>query len=168
MKKIVILFSFLSLFIFSCSQDNGCIERIAVPDNVTKNGNVFTFEPSYWIDLPCDYDFTEFNKVSEVLKNFSYNLVDYNFIANTGNNTSKLQFEVILKNNNSFDVEGLPIFIMRKDGVEISKNYIDNTNKCTVIAANASCSFIYNKETSLDDEQTQSLEFVSVKFLLPK
>ena len=165
-KKVLILL-FLVGFTFGCSEGNNCIERITVPDNVIKTSTGYSFEPSYWIDLPCDYDYdlNPILDVAEVLPNFTYNVLSFNFNADTGNNTSKLEFVVELKNNNDFAVEGAPIFLMRTDGVESNQNYIGNNENCNIIDANETCTFSYTKETSLDDETINSVELVSVKYL---
>ena len=168
MKLVKYIFTFLLLLNFACSQSNGCIERITIPDNVIKKGTSYVFEPSSWIDLPCDYDVSNLLNVSEVLQNFSYEVINYDFTPDTGNNSSKLQFEVKLKNNNNFDVEGLPIFVMRVDGVESSVNYEGISGNCATISSNGFCTLKYTKETSFDTNITKSLELVSIKFLLAK
>jgi hypothetical protein len=162
---------FLLLFVainFRCSEGNNCVERITVPDNVIKTSTGYTFEPSYWVDLPCNYDLTALLDVSDNLQNFSYEVIHFNFNPDTGNNTSKLEFEVILKNNNGFEVEGVPIFLMRIDGVESNENYLGNNGSCNTINANETCTFNFTKEVSLDDEVINSVELVSVKYLLIK
>lgn len=165
--KVFFLLFFVAI-IFSCSEGNNCAERITVPDNVIKTSTGYTFEPSYWVDLPCDYDVTTLLDVSEVLTNFSFEVISFNFNADTGNNTSKLEFEVSLKNNNNFAVEGIPVFLMRTDSVESNENYLGNNGSCNTINANETCTFNYTKEISLDDEVINSVELVSVKYLLIK
>lgn len=167
--KVLIILFFVG-FTFGCSEGNNCIERITVPDNVIKTSIGYTFEPSYWIDLPCDYNY-ELNPildVSEVLPNFFFEVISFNFNADTGNNTSKLEFEVALKNNNNFAVEGVPIFLMRTDGLELSTNYTGNHGNCNTINANETCTFSYTKEVALDVEIINSVELVSVKYLVIK
>ncbi|WP_157663271.1 hypothetical protein [Polaribacter sp. SA4-12] len=159
---------FFVAFNFGCSEGNNCAERITVPDNVIKTSTGYTFEPSYWIDLPCDYDVTTLLDVSEVLQNFSYEMISFNFNPDTGNNTSKLEFEVALKNNNNFAVEGVPVFLMRTDGLESSENYTGNNGSCNTINANKTCTFSFTKEVSLYVEIINSVELVSVKYLLIK
>lgn len=154
----------------SCAENYGCVERVTVADNVTKEGNTFTFTftPSYWVDLPCDDNITELQNTSEILKNFTYKVLSFNFISDTGNNSSKLNFEIALENNNNFSVEGLPIFTMRIDGVEFNKSYTSETGSCSTVGANETCILTYDGETSFDVEKIESLELVSVKYLLVK
>lgn len=164
--------AFIALITFflciSCAQNYGCVERVTVPDNVKKTATGLVFEPSYWIDLPCDYDLSTLLDVSEVLQNFSYEVIRYNYIPDTGNNTSKLQFELQFSNNNTFDVTGLPIFTMRADGVEFNTSYTSTNGNCSNITSNAICTLTYEKETSLELEKIETLELVSVKYLLAK
>lgn len=156
------------LLCISCAENYGCVERVTVADNVTKEGNTFTFTPSYWVDLPCDDDITERQNTSEVLKNFTYKVRSFNFISDTGNNSSKLSFEIALENNNNFSVEGLPIFTMREDGVEFNKSYTSETGSCSTIGANETCILTYQEETSFDFEKIESLALLSVKYLLAR
>ena len=157
---------FLFFLITSCSDDSDCIKRITVPDNMVKTSSGFTFIPSYTVDVPCEFDEENEIKVAEVLKNFSYEVVSFNFTPDTGNNTSKLEFEVILKNGNNFSVEGTPIFSMRTDNVEFSTNYQGSNGNCTTIDANGNCVFKYSKEASLDLGIVKSIELTSIKYLL--
>ncbi|MFK8060915.1 MAG: hypothetical protein AB8B78_12600 [Polaribacter sp.] len=168
MKIKLFFFLFLLIITFGCSDGNGCVDRVTIPDNVEKTASGFTFTPSSWIDLPCDYDLSNLLDVSEVSPNFSFEIVSFKFTPDTGKNTSKLEFEVKLTNNCNKSIEGLPIFIMRIDGVESSKNYIENTNNCTSFTVNETCNFNYSKETSLETGKVKSLELVAVKFLLAK
>jgi hypothetical protein len=168
MKLKQLAFLFLSCVCITCADNYGCVERVTVPDSVLKNGNEFTFEPSYWIDLPCDYDTSTLLDVSDVLQNFSYEIVHYKYTSDTGNTTSKLEFEIVLKNNNSFGVEGLPIFLMRADGVEFNASYTSKNVSCSSIASNGSCTLKYDKTTTLDLNKIKSLEIVSIKYLLYK
>lgn len=164
-KRLLVL---LFVFTFGCSEENNCVERITVPDNVIKTNLDYTFVPSYWVDLPCDYDLEDLLDVSTVLKNFSYEVISYNFSLNTVNNTYKIDFIVELKNNNNFDVEGAPIFLMRINGIESNTSYTGNNGNCNTINANETCTFSYTKEVSLEKENINSLELVSIKYLLIK
>lgn len=169
MKNKTAVLYFILIFLFSqCAQNYGCVERVTIQDNVSKTESGFEFEPSYWIDLPCDYDVENKIKTSKVVNNFTYKLVRYNYTPNTGNNSSKLEFEVILENNNNFEIEGLPIFIMSGDGIEFSANYHVNSSSCSSISANSTCTFTYEKETPFTEESFSTLELVGIKFLLPK
>lgn len=166
MKFFKYLFLVTLFFSFGCSQENGCIKRITVPDNIIKTSSGYTFEPSYFIDVPCDFDEETEIKIAEVLKNFSYKVIRFNFTSDTGNNTSKLEFEVELKNNNNFSVDGLPIFTMKADDIDFTTNYTGNNGSCTTIDANGTCTFTYSKEERLDVGIINSMELVSIKYLL--
>ena len=161
-----IKYLFLLLLILGCSEESDCIKRITVPDNLVKTSSGYTFIPSYTVDVPCEFDEENEIKVAEILKNFSYEVVNFNFTSNTGNNTSKLEFEVILKNGNDFSVEGTPIFSMRTDNVEFSTNYQGISGNCSSIDANGNCIFKYSKEASLDLGIVKSIELISIKYLL--
>lgn len=168
MKFLKVFFILLFIMTFGCSEENNCVERITVPDNLIKTNTSYIFEPSYWVDLPCDHDLELLLDVSAVLQNFSYEIISYNFNAKTGNNTSKLDFIIELKNNNNFNVEGAPIFLMRINGIELSTSYSSNSGNCNTINANETCTFSYTKEISLDTEIINSVELVSIKYLLIK
>ena len=81
-----------------------------------------------------------------------------------------MYFEVILKNQNNFDVEGVPFFVMKtNDELEFDTTYEKFLKKsCSNILANSNCTIIVeikvsNGENNLD---LNKIELLKVKYAL--
>lgn len=167
-SKLLILF-FVATLIFSCSSSKNeeCTKSINVP---TWNGATMTIENQRQI-VPCDFDELSINEpvngVPTELQNFSYEVLGFEFTPDTGNNTSRLRFEIILNNNNNFLAKGFPILNTIVDGTSTSANYSSDASiSCSEILANSSCVFTLDKEYSLDTGIVNSITLDSVSYFI--
>ncbi len=162
------------LFLFSCPSDDNCTKTIIVQFEQTISGpSGITFIPEQTQEVPCDFpEPTAVTPIDEgnALKNFSYEVINFVFTADTGNNTSKLQFEIKLNNENNFIVRGNPILTIDSDNIQFSTSYSnDASSPCNEIQANSSCNLIYDKETPHDPNlgpPPSKFELASVKYVL--
>lgn len=155
----------------SCSSDEAedCTKIITIPQVYFVNGQSYSYDIEQEVD--CDLEEPEVPQTIEIplLENFSFQLVDFQYIADTGNNTSRLWFEITLSNNNDFAVNGFPYLTVDSDGLIVSSaSYAqDAINPCLSIAANSTCSFIYDNEFTIDPlvGTVTSIQFVNVEYI---
>jgi hypothetical protein len=102
------------------------------------------------------------------LENFTYEVLNFTFTPDTGNNTSRLQFEIKLNNNNNYSVTGVPILTLVSNGIlEFSTSYSNDASiPCFGIDANSHCILTYDKEESLDYGAANSLTLKNVKYYI--
>ncbi len=175
MKKHLSLGVILSLlFLFSCSSGNDCNKTIIVQYQQTINGpSGVTFIPELTQEVPCDFPEPELIDPNlaqgSELENFSYEVLSFNYVADTGNNTSLVQIKIKLNNNNNFIAKGRPILTIATDNLEFSSSYTtDATVKCNEIEANSSCTFTVDKEYPIQPNiiPSSKFELVSVIYLV--
>lgn len=165
---------FMLVFIFSCSSNDNCKKNIIVQYGQTIFGSSgTTYIPEITQEVPCDFPEPEQPDPTIIqgseLENFSYNVLSFNYTPDTGNNTSRVQFEIKLNNDNNFIAKGFPILTIDADGIEFSSTYQTDANTlCNEIVANSSCTFSLDKEYPIlpNIKQPSKYELVSVVYLL--
>lgn len=116
-----------SILISKCSSNDDCMKTIVVPQFYYVNGQTYSYDRT--LEVSCDTPEIESPQEIEppILDSFSYEVLSFNFISDTGNETSRLQFEIKLYNNNDWAVEGIPILTMKADNLEFSGSYSNNS-----------------------------------------
>lgn len=169
------IFSIVALLIlFSCSSKDECKKDIIVQyEQTTPGPSGTTFIPEITQEVPCDFPEPEIVDPNLVegseLENFTYDIISFNYTPDTGNNTSKVQFEIKLNNNNNFIAKGYPILRIEADGIVFSSSYQqDAITRCNEISANSSCTFTLDKEYPILPNIPQPSEYklVSVTYLI--
>ncbi|WP_194767185.1 hypothetical protein [Tamlana sp. I1] len=170
-----IYFLNILLIILGCSSsdDKDCTKTIIVqPEYEIIGPQGTTLIPEIKQEIPCDSPEPDPVKPiieGNVLTNFSYDVLSFEYTPDTGNNTSRIQFEIKLNNPNNFIVRGTPILTINSDNIQFSTSYsADATEACHEIQANSSCVLVYNKETPIDPNlgTPNKFELVSVKYVL--
>lgn len=162
----------ISLLFVSCASDDSednCLKTISIPQIYFVGNQSYSYNTTQ--EVSCDFpEPTE----AEVLVNppelegFTYDVINFEFIAETGNNTARLTFEIKLNNTTDNDVTGIPILITLTGGLQVSGSYSqDAISPCYSLAANSSCTLIYDVESSSDIVPPDTtVELVSVKYYL--
>lgn len=166
MKKATLLFLIVITTILGCSSNDDCTKTITIPDRtiITPTGSAYI--PGYEEEVPCDYVVTPLQQPTPI-QNFTYEVVNFTFIPDTGNNTSRLKFDIKLNNQNDFEIKGFAYITVSVDGTVSSSGFINGaTSICNEIEANSSCVFSYEGETSLELGLIQSIQLVDVKYYL--
>jgi len=171
MKKFKIyLFIFSLIGIYSCSsssEDEDCIKTIIVRPEYNFQSQFGTiYYPELTQDVPCNFpepDVTEVIGELPKLSEFSYTILEYNFIPDTGNNTSIINFKIKLNNLSSSKVNGFPYITLDIGGGSTSSSSFDG---CSEIDANSSCIITYNNEYSLDLGIVNTFNILNVEYLL--
>ena len=165
-----LLILIVSILFFSCQSDDGnddCTKTITIPQYYIVNNQTYSYDTT--LEVPCDFPEPEEPELIEppLLENFTYDVLNFNFTPDTGNNTSRLQFEIQLNNANDYTANGVPILTINTDGLEFSGSFSNNaSNPCFQIDDNSSCILAYDVEESLDIGIINSVELVTVEYYL--
>lgn len=165
-----LLLILVSIFTLSCGDD--CTKTITHPGYTLYAPGGTTYYPPQTQEIPCNEPGPiggELGLNVSYLQNMSVEVVQFNFIPDTGNNTSRLQFEIKIHNNENTRAQGVPLLTLLVDGVESTGNFSSQAfNSCKVIEANSSCIFTYGKESSLDYGIVENIYLVDVKYALSR
>ncbi|SNR57764.1 RNA polymerase II transcription elongation factor [Lutibacter agarilyticus] len=165
-KHFIVLITFISLF--GCpSDDDDCMKTITIPQYYISLGQSYSYDTT--LEVPCDFAEPEEPQLIEppILENFSFEILNFNFTPDTGNNTSRLQFQIKLNNSNNYSINGVPIITMNSDGLEYSGSFSkDASVPCYQIDANSDCILTYDKESSLDLGIINSIQIIKVAYYL--
>lgn len=169
MKQISKLFftTSCSLFIFGCSSNGDCTKTITIPEQVVQTSVGTSYRPAYDMEVACDYVITPI-KEAEKLENFTYEVLVFEYTADTGHNTSRFKYQIKLNNPNNFTIKGVPKLTIDSDGVVVSTYGVASEPFCTEIGANSSCTIILDKEYPLNINVglTKSIKLVNVEYIL--
>ena len=167
MKKFLILF--LVVFtstILGCSSTENCTKTINIPGQTIITSSGSSFIPGSSLVVPCDYVITPIQEQLP-LQNFTYEVLNFEFTTDTGNNTNRLKFDIKLNNPNNFVINGFAYITVNVDGTESSSGFLNGAiSSCSQINPNSSCIFSYNKEASLNLGIIQNIQLVNVKYYL--
>lgn len=164
-----LLLLLIPILTLSCEGD--CTKTITHPElTIYIPGGGTQYYPAQNQEVPCDDPGPiagELGLNVPYLQNMSVEILEFNFTPDTGNNTSRLQFEIKIHNQTNTDVQGAPILVLLVDG-EISTANLSAqaSNPCLEIAANSSCIFTYDKQTYLDLGYIESIYLSDVKYVL--
>lgn len=162
------------ILLFGCPSEDECTKIIVVrPEFSITSPYGTTSYPEQTQEIPCDWpEPTPAEPISEgnVLNNFSYEVINFKFTPDTGNNTSRLEFEIKLNNENDFIVRGEPILTIDSDNIQFSRSYsADASSPCNEIGAYSSCILTCDKEyphePNLGPPPTK-FELAEVKYVL--
>jgi hypothetical protein len=163
-KLLILLIT--GVFIFGCSSDKECVKTITMKGITIVTPTGTSVGADWTQEVPCDYEITPIKEV-EPLKNFSYEVLSFNFTPDTGKNTNRLQFEIKLNNLNDFDIKGYPMFTVIADGIESSGPYSKGAiSTCNQIEKKSSCIFTFDVESSLELGKINSIKLVTVNYYL--
>lgn len=149
------------------SNEDDCIKTITIPQFYLVNNQLYRYDVTQ--EVPCDFPEPSDPELIEPpeLESFTYEVLKFEFTPDTGNNTSRLQFEIKLNNPNEFSVKGVPIITINSDGLVSSGSFSNEASiPCYGIDANSYCTITYDRESSLDLGLINSIELINVKYLL--
>lgn len=156
----------LSIVVFGCSSAEDCTKTINIPSQTIISPSGSSFIPERSAVVPCDYVVTPIQEQLP-LQNFSYEVLNFVFTPDTGNNTNRLKFDIKLNNLNNFVINGYAYITVNVDGTVSSSGFLNGaTSSCSQINPNSSCVFSYDKEASLNLGLIQSVQLVDVKYYL--
>jgi len=160
----------LSIFCLGCEsneEEPECTKTITIPQFYIIGNQTYSYdiEQEVACDLPDPVDAVEIEP--PLLENFSYEVLSFVYTPDTGNNTSRLEFEIQLNNLNDFDATGVPILTIDFDGIQVTGSYSNNASiPCYQIESNSNCILTYSVEESLDLGMANSVQLLDVKYYL--
>lgn len=156
------------LLILACPSEDECTKTITIPQTYFVGNQSYTNNITQ--EVPCDFPEPTEPEIIEapVLENFTYQILSFNFIQDTGNNTTVLQYEIQLNNHNDYDVTGFPKLTIYDGVFEISGNFSNNASEpCFEISANSNCVLTYDQESSLDlGLPSPIFEIINVEYIV--
>ncbi|MCF1422336.1 hypothetical protein [Mangrovimonas futianensis] len=167
--RIPLLFT-ITFLLFACPSDDGddaCTKTIVIPQFYVSGNQTYYIDRTQ--EVPCD--FPEPTNAVQIeppaLENFSYEVLSFVYTPDTGNNTSRLQFEIQLNNPNDYAVTGVPLVTLNIDGMISSSSYSNGTlDPCNEIDSDSYCILSVDLEASLDLGAPASVELVTVEYFL--
>lgn len=115
--------------------------------------------------VACSSDTDEKIEPKIELKAVTNDIVLFEYTKDTGNNSSKLVYEIKFSNPNEVDVNGFHKVKINADGF-ITTSLASNLSPCYLIEANSDCTIFFENEASHDNGFVNSLELVSVEYEL--
>ena len=97
------------------------------------------------------------------LKDITYEVILFEFTPDTGNNTSRLKYQINFNNLNDISINGFHKITLNIDGL-VSSNIASSSSPCYEISANSSCTISFDEEESFDIGMINSIELVSVEY----
>ena len=97
------------------------------------------------------------------LKDITYEVILFEFTPDTGNNTSRLKYQIKFNNLNDISINGFHKITLNIDGL-VSSNIASSSSPCYEISANSSCTISFDEEESFDTGMINSIELVSVEY----
>ncbi|WP_298496130.1 hypothetical protein [uncultured Algibacter sp.] len=167
LKNSLLLLTLIVLVGCASSDDSDCMKTITIPQYYFVNNQSYSYDITQ--EVPCDFPEPTVAELIEAptLENFSYEIIKFEFTPDTGNNTTRLEFEIKLNNPNDYAVSGVPILTLNTDGLETTSSFSNNASvPCLEIAANSHCVLTFNQENSLDLGLIDSIELVNVGYYL--
>ncbi len=100
-------------------------------------------------------------------ENVTYEVILFEFTPDTGNNTSRLRYEIKFSNLNNTAINGFHRITIKTtaNGVSIeSSNIATDSSPCYLIEANSDCTINFDEEQSFDIGMVNSIELVNVEY----
>mgnify|MGYP001335552923 CR=1 FL=1 len=99
------------------------------------------------------------------LESVSSELVTFEYIPDTGNNSSRLRYKIRFTNPNFQIIEGIYRITLNIDETE-STTVSNSQSPCAIINGYSSCSVSFNEESCHDNGIPNSIEFVSAEYTI--
>ena len=170
MKKIIRFIIVLLLIVLNInceSKDDDCTKTMEIPHYDLKNNKFERYVVRE--EVSCDFVVEDLGPLP--LHNFTYEVLRFIFIPDTGNKTSRLKFEIKLNNPNNYAVKGLAFITTRSAGdtFEYRGNYSDLASvPCNKIGAKSSCILTYDVDYPYNPEvgAPESMEVDNVEYYI--
>ena len=99
----------------------------------------------------------------EMLEEITIDIIQWEYTSDTGNNSSRLRYEIQFTNPNDADINGFHRIKQNNDGLEITQ-LSTNFSPCYLIEANSSCTLSFDEESSHDLGIVNSITLISVEY----
>ncbi|MDG1729765.1 MAG: hypothetical protein P8K68_03910 [Algibacter sp.] len=113
----------------------------------------------------CPKDDSIEEEIEQQIKNVTYEVIFFTYIKDTGNNTSRLSYEITFSNPNDSAIQGFSKITTNADGF-MTSTISSNKSQCYSIDANADCTYSFDAEESHDLGIINSIELESVSYTI--
>lgn len=101
------------------------------------------------------------------LKEVTNNVILWEYTPDTGNNTSRLRYEIEFNNPNDVAINGYYSLKQNADGL-VTTSFSSNKSQCYQIEANSTCTLSFDKEETHDLGKLNSVSLISVEYRIEK
>ncbi|GGD31525.1 hypothetical protein [Flavobacterium orientale] len=101
----------------------------------------------------------------EELTHVAHEVLQFEFIPDTGNNTRLLRYQIKFSNPNNVAVNGYYRVTLNTDGL-IATTFTNVNGQCGNIAANSDCITTFEAEDSLELANVNSITLVGVEYVI--
>jgi len=126
---------------------------------------IFLFLPMLVVLSGCPNDDDIMMPEEESLENVTSEVLLFEFTPDTGNNSSRLHYEIQFNNPNNVPINGFYKVKTKSESLESTLLSTDRS-PCYKIEANSSCTFIFDEEDSFDIGRVNSIVLISVEYIL--
>ncbi|WP_435138278.1 hypothetical protein [Formosa sp. A9] len=120
--------------------------------------------PAFVLLFGCPENDDTITQEETELQNVTHEVILFEFTPDTGNNSSRLRYEITFTNPNDIPVNGAHKVTLNIDGL-ISSNIATDSSPCYLIEGNSDCTISFDEEESLDLATINSIELVSVEYI---
>jgi hypothetical protein len=123
--------------------------------------------PAFFLLFGCSEDDDVITQEETELQSVTHEVILFEFTPDTGNNSSRLQYEIRFTNPNDIAINGFHKITLKTtaNGFSIvSSNITSDSSPCYLIDANSSCDIIFDEEQSFDAGMITSIELVAVEY----
>lgn len=97
------------------------------------------------------------------LQPVTWEVILFEFTPDTGNNSSRLRYEIKFTNPNPVDITGYYSLKMRSEDLEWT-SFSFNTSPCYAIAAESDCTISFDEEDSFEVGRVDFIELLEVEY----
>jgi len=119
--------------------------------------------PIFLLLFGCPSDDDMMTPEETELDNVTYEVLLFEFTPDTGNNTSRLRYEIKFSNPNNTAINGFHKITINTDGI-INSNIATDSSPCYLIEANSDCTISFDEEQSFDIGMINSIELITVEY----
>lgn len=128
----------------------------------------FVLLPLFFILFGCSNSDNDSTTEEETLKSITYEVLLFDYTADTGNNTSRLRYEIKFTNPNNVAVKGNYKITYDADGLILTPfRKVPNDDPYEKIGANSFYTASYDVESPIDINKgkVNSITFVTAEFI---
>ncbi len=121
----------------------------------------------FWVITGCSNSDDSSIPDEQVLTDVVSEVLFFEFTPDTGNNSSRLRYEIEFKNPNKVAIKGFYRIKTVSDGLSITA-ISTNLSPCYQIGANERCTVSFDEEQSFDVGRTNLIQLISVEYNIAK